>query len=93
MKNISIANDIVPIGEFKIRVSKYLKSLNAPGKPMVITQNGKPAGVIIKPEDYDELIYQRSLFQSINRGIEDVEKRDVLTTSEIRAELAKRRDV
>lgn len=58
---------------------------------MVITQNGKPTGVVLSPEDYDELIYQKTLIDSINKGLEDVEKGNVFSTEQLKAELKKRR--
>lgn len=91
MNQINVANDIVPVAEFKGKLSRYLNSVKTTGRPMVITQNGKPAGVLIAPQEYDDLMYQRSLICSINRGLRDVENGDVFTTDEVRAELASRR--
>ena len=91
MKSINIANDIVPLADFKVQISKYLNNIKSTGRPMVITQNGKPAGVVLSPDDYDELIYQKLLIESINRGLSDINKGNVFTTEELRAELEKRR--
>ena len=60
MKPISITNDIVPIVEFKTNISKWFKNLQNAGHPLIITQNGKPAGVLLSPNDYDELVYRKS---------------------------------
>ena len=60
MKTISVTNDIVPIAEFKTSISKWFKSLHNTGHPVIITQNGKPAGVLLSPNDYDELVYRKS---------------------------------
>jgi len=91
MKPLNISNDIVPVAEFKVQISKYLNSIKSTGRPMVITQNGKPAAVLLSPDDFDELVYQKSLIESINRGLSDVEKGNVFTTKELRAELEKKR--
>ena len=47
MKTISISNDIVPIAEFKTNISKWFKTLQTSGHPLIITQNSKPAGVLL----------------------------------------------
>jgi len=91
MKQINISKDIVPVAEFKVQISKYLNNIKSTGRPMVITQNGKPAAVLISPDDFDELVYQKSLIESVNRGLSDVEKGNVISTKELRAELEKRR--
>ena len=91
MNNLSISNDIVPIGELKKRLSQYLKNVHATGHPLVITQNGRPAGVLISPEEYDELVYKKLFIESVNRGLSDIESGNVYSTSELKGELQKRR--
>ncbi len=91
MKTFNVSNDIIPIGEFKTRLSKWIKNINETGHPLIITQNGRPAGVLISPSEYDELIHKKLFIDSVNRGLSDVEKRDVYTTQELKDELNKRR--
>ncbi len=89
MVSLSIANDIVPIGEFKVGISKWFKSIQRSNHPLVITQNGKPAGVLLSPAEYDELVYRKSFINSVNKGLEDAEGGDTYTTDELRKELKK----
>lgn len=91
MKTISITNDIVPIAEFKTGISKWFKSLKNTGHPLIITQNGKPAGVLLSPNDYDELVYRKSFLDSVGRGISDADSGRTYRTKEIKAALASRR--
>ncbi len=91
MKTISISNDIVPIAEFKTSISKWFRSLRNAGHPLIITQNGKPAGVLLSPKDYDELVYKKSFLDSIGRGISDADNGRTYLTEEIKATLAARR--
>ncbi|MCJ7600769.1 MAG: type II toxin-antitoxin system Phd/YefM family antitoxin [Desulfobulbaceae bacterium] len=91
MKTISVTNDIVPIAEFKKSISKWFKSLQDAGHPLIITQNGKPAGVLLSPNDYDELVYRKSFLDSVGRGISDAESGRTYRTEEVRAALAAKR--
>ncbi|MBW2544062.1 MAG: type II toxin-antitoxin system Phd/YefM family antitoxin [Deltaproteobacteria bacterium] len=91
MKVISISNDIVPIAEFKTSISKWFKSLKNTGHPLIITQNGKPAGVLLSPSDYDELVYKKSFLDSIGRGISDADSGRTYPAEEIKTTLAARR--
>ena len=91
MKTISIKNDIVPIAEFKTSLAKWFKSLQSTGHPLIITQNGKPAGVLLSPEDYDELVYRKSFLDSVNRGMADADSGRTYPTKELRAVLSSRR--
>ncbi len=83
MKRISVANDIVPIGEFKAGLSKWIKKSKSSGNPIVITQNGRPAAVVISPTDYDQLSELRQFVDSVKRGLIDSDKGNVLSTNQI----------
>ena len=91
MKTISVTNDIVPIAEFKTSISKWFKSLQNTGHPVIITQNGKPAGVLLSPNDYDELVYRKSFLDSVGKGIADAESGRTYSTEQIKAALTTRR--
>jgi prevent-host-death family protein len=87
MRAISISNDIVPIAEFKTNISKWFKTLQTSGHPLIITQNSKPAGVLLSASDYDELVYRKSFLDSVERGIVDTESGQTLTTDQLRNSL------
>jgi len=91
MKSISISNDIIPVGVFKTQISKWLKSINETGQPLIITQNGRPAGVLVSPSEYDQLIQQKLFLDSMNRGLSDAKTGNVYGTNEVKEELQKRR--
>ena len=84
MRTISVSNDIVPIAEFKTNISKWFKTLQTSGHPLIITQNSKPAGVLLSAADYDELVYRKSFLDSIERGLADVDGGRTQTTDELR---------
>ncbi|MCL4706559.1 type II toxin-antitoxin system prevent-host-death family antitoxin [bacterium] len=91
MKQISIANDIIPVGEFKTGLAKWLKSVRDSGRPLVITQNGRPAGVLLSPEAFDQLGHSKSFKESVQRGLVDAEAQRVFDASQLKQELQKRR--
>ncbi len=90
MKDILVANDIVPVGQFKSGLAKYLKEIQENRNSLIITQNGKPAGVLISPSEFDELRQTKLFIDSISRGLSDSEKGEVFTTKQLRNELRKR---
>ena len=69
MQPVRIQDDIIPIGEFKTHASRIMRRLKSEGRPVVITQRGKPAGVLITPEDYDRLTERDRLIAAINQGL------------------------
>jgi len=51
----------------------------------------KPAGVLLSPGDYDELVYKKDFLDSVGRGIWDSEKGNAYSSEELKAALAARR--
>ncbi len=64
-----INDDILPIGEAKAQLSRILRELGDRGRPVVITQNGRPAGVMITPAEYDRLTYADRVRAAIYEGL------------------------
>lgn len=91
MKNIRIAEDIIPIGEFKTSISKWINKSKTTGQPIVITQNGRPAAVMITPDEYDQLQHARYFTESVSRGIADADTGKIFNTDQVLEELDRRR--
>jgi len=92
MRNILVANDIIPIGQFKSGLAKYIKEIKNKRNSIIITQNGIPAGVLVSPSEYDELRETRHLIDSISKGLSESERGELLSTSQLRKELQSVRD-
>ncbi len=91
MKNIQISSDIIPLGEFKAGISACLKKAQVTGHPLIITQNGRPAGVLLSPVEYDALVYRKQFSESVERGLAAAESGEHYDTDEVRQMLAEKR--
>ena len=91
MNPISISNDIVPIGKFKAGISRWFKSIQNSRQHLVITQNGKPAGVLLSPSEYDALVYKKEFLDSVGRGMADSDSGRMITTNDLKSELSRSR--
>lgn len=90
MRSLRVSEDIVPISDFKAQASEWLRKLGESGQPLVITQNGKPAGVLLSPESFDELTEKIRFIASIEEGLEDVKAGRVHAHADVVAEMKKR---
>jgi len=90
MSQIDISKDIVPIGEFKTNPSRWIKNAKESRHPIIITQNGKAAGVLLSPLEYDLLTYEKRFLESVRRGLADAEAGREYTTEEAMSELERR---
>jgi len=91
MGEVNVSEDIVPLGEFKARAAQFLRRLKGSRQPLVITQNGRPAGVLLSAVEFDRLQERQRFLESVAAGIADVEAGEVLDTATLTKELAKRR--
>jgi prevent-host-death family protein len=87
MKPLQIAEDIVPIAEFKAHVSEVVRGLRERGRPLVITQNGKPAAVLISPEEFDALIEQARVVTAVQQGLAEAEAGQLISDEQLGREL------
>lgn len=91
MKDVRVSEGIVPLGEFKSQAAKLLKRLGESGQPMVITQNGRPAGVLVSPKEFDRIQERHRFLESIAAGLADAEGGKAIGTAELRKRLRARR--
>ena len=69
MKPIKPKTDVVPLSEFRANVSELLKQTQETGRPIVITQHGRGAAVLISADDYAELLDRMEYINSVSRAL------------------------
>ena len=74
MQPITISENIVSLTDFKNKASKLLNEVQNTRRPLVITQNGKAAAVLIAPADFDYLTEQARFVDAVQRGLKDIEE-------------------
>ncbi len=71
MRALRVSEDIVPVSQFKTEAAEWLKRCAATGQAVVITQNGKPAGVLVSPLVFDELTERKRFVAAVEEGLQD----------------------
>lgn len=72
---MKLSRDIQSLSVFKRDTAKFLKQMKETGQPLVLTVNGKPAAVMLDPEEF-ELIEERerlATIAAVKRGLADFE--------------------
>ncbi len=87
MKPIYTAEDIVPLADFKARASQLFRKLREEQRPLVITQNGKPAAVLITPEEFDRIRERDRFSEAVSAGLADSAAGRLIDDEELEAEL------
>ena len=87
MRPINISQNIVSLSDFKNKASKMLHEIQSSRRPLVITQNGKAAAVLISPSDFDLLTEQVRFVEAVQRGLADAKNDQVFLDEDLDKEL------
>lgn len=71
MRAVRISQDFVPVSERKAAAADWLRRLAETDAPVVVTQHGRPAGVLLSPRAYDELTERGRFVTAVNQGMAD----------------------
>ena len=64
--------ELIPVSDLRQDVAAVLKRLQTSRKPMVITQRGRAAAVLLSIEAYERREQERELLQHLARGEKDI---------------------
>ena len=84
MRDVNVSDGIVPLGEFKTRASKIIRDIAGSDEPLVITQNGRPAAVLMSPTAFQELRERQEFLQAVAEGVADSEAGRVVDHKKVR---------
>jgi prevent-host-death family protein len=65
MNQISFAQDIQPLSTFRSNVSGFINQVQSTHRPLIITNHGRSAAVLLDVVMYDKLMEQLALLQDI----------------------------
>jgi prevent-host-death family protein len=84
MRPVRVSEDFVPVSEFKAQAAEWLRKAAASGAPVVVTQNGRPAGVLLSPQAFDALTERARFVEAVEEGLADSAAGRVLAHDEVR---------
>jgi prevent-host-death family protein len=90
MRSLRVSEGIVPVSDFKAQASDWLKRVGDTDQPVVITQNGKAAGVLLSPASFDRLTERARFLAAVEEGIADSDAGRVTDHAIVVAEMQKR---
>ena len=88
---------VVPVREFRTRLSELLGDVADRRDHVLVTRNGKPAAALVPIDEYEaleetaEILSDSATLSAIEAGLADLARGDSVTLDELRQELAQRR--
>jgi len=84
------ATNILPLAAFKARASEIINGMKADNRPIVITQNGTAAAVLLPPEEYDALVERAEFLHAVEAGLADADAGRTISHEDLAAEMKAR---
>jgi prevent-host-death family protein len=80
---------LVPITDMKRQGGKILDALRAAPGPMIITEHGRAAAILMDVASYEAMTRRDEIIKGIEAGERDLDEGRTLTWEEAKAELRK----
>jgi prevent-host-death family protein len=88
MKQSHLSTDLVPVNEFRSNMASVLKQVADSGRPVVLTQRGRAAAVLLEPSMYDAFEESVEVVRRVARALEDVRAGRTSDNEEVWDEIA-----
>lgn len=88
--SLDLTEDIHPAAELQSKAEDLLRQVQDTGRPVVLTQEGKGAAVLLNLDTYQSLLEEVELLRDVHRGLADVEAGRGVPHDEARARLLSR---
>jgi prevent-host-death family protein len=89
-KRINLGSDIKPVSEFRANAAGLIDQMKASGRPLVLTQRGRSAAVVLDVIEYERLLSEIELLRDIREGEDQIAAGAFLSNREAKAELRRR---
>ncbi|MEL6349861.1 MAG: type II toxin-antitoxin system Phd/YefM family antitoxin [Myxococcota bacterium] len=88
---MDLTEDIKPISDFRANAAALLKQVQESGRPLVLTQHGRSAAILVDVQSYQELIEELHTLREIAAARTDYATGNVTKHDDLMARLRDRR--
>jgi prevent-host-death family protein len=69
-------SNIVPVSDLRQDAAKLLKQLNETDEPLIITQRGRAAAVMMGVQTYEKFEHEKELLRLLAKGDREIEQEE-----------------
>jgi prevent-host-death family protein len=90
MPNLKPSQDVQPLSAFRANAAGFLEQVRATKRPLVLTQHGKSAAVVLDVDEYESLVEQVELIRDIRDARAEMARGEGVDHADVVAELRSR---
>ena len=87
---INVTEDLCPVSDFRADTAAIITRVRSNKRPLVLTQHGKCAAVVISSESYQAMIEKLDLLEDIASGEADVAVGRIVSHAELKKRIMAR---
>lgn len=87
MPSIKPSEDVQPLSAFRANAAGFIDQVRSTKRPLVLTQHGKSAAVILDVGEYEALVDEVELIRDIREARAELERGDGIPHEEVIEEL------
>ena len=90
MRPPRVDTDIKPLSEFRANAAELIDQVKNSGRPLVLTQRGHSAAVLLDVAGYAQLIEELELLRDVRTAVRQIESGKGIPNRQVKTELRKR---
>ena len=90
MPRLKPSQDVQPLSAFRANAAGFLEQVRETKRPLVLTQHGKSAAVVLDVDEYESLVEQVELIRDIRDARAEMARGEGIPHEEVVAELRAR---
>jgi prevent-host-death family protein len=90
MQRVQLDQDIQPLSEFRSKVAFYFDKVKKTKRPLVITQNGKSAAILIDVSEYEAMVDKIEVLEDIKSAEEQISEGMEISHQDVKKRFSKR---
>lgn len=85
-----LSRDIQPMSEFRANTAKFVRQVQETGRPLVLTQHGRGAAVLLDITEYERLVERSELAEDIRTAEAQLQRGEGLDPASAKKAVRKR---
>ena len=90
MRRRKIDSDIKPVSEFRARAANLIEHIRTTRRPLVLTQRGRSAAIILAVEEYEDLVEEVETLRDIRTAEEQIDDGKIISNRAAKSRLRRR---
>jgi prevent-host-death family protein len=82
--------DIKPVSDFRANAAELIEQVRRSGRPLVLTQRGHSAAVVLGVADYERMVEEIELLSDVRTAVRQIENGQGVSNRDAKAELRRR---